>query len=111
MDIKLVVSDGKRIERVGRILLVLIARHRRACRALEEVMKERSGDRSRSSDTTVVGVERKARHALLAFRATSMIDVAAKAAYVRTLLRDGASGLDEKDWETLLQSFSDHDGY
>lgn len=55
--------------------------------------------------------ERKARHALLGFRATSMIDVAAKAAYVRTLLRDGATGLDEKDWETLLQSFSDHDGY
>lgn len=42
MDIKLVVSDGKRIERVGRILLV--ARHRRACRALEEVVKERGGD-------------------------------------------------------------------
>ena len=41
MDIKLVVSDGKRIERVGRILLVLIARHRRACRALEEVVKRR----------------------------------------------------------------------
>ncbi|WP_352898464.1 hypothetical protein [Mesorhizobium sp. M0833] len=40
-----------------------------------------------------------------------MVVVAAKAAHVRTLLRDGASGLDEKDWETLLQSFSDHDGY
>ena len=38
-----------------------------------------------------------------------MVDVAAKATYVRTLLGDGASGLDEK--ETLLQSFSDHDGY
>ena len=34
-----------------------------------------------------------------------MVDVAAKAAYVRTLLRDGASGLDEKDWETLCSRF------
>lgn len=40
-----------------------------------------------------------------------MVHVAAKATYVRTLLGDGASGLDEKAWETLLQSFSDHDGY
>lgn len=35
-----------------------------------------------------------------------MVDVAAKAAYVRTLLVNGASGLDERDWETLLRSFS-----
>lgn len=40
-----------------------------------------------------------------------MVDVAAKATYVRTLLGDGASRMDEKDWETLLQSFSDRDGY
>lgn len=106
MDIKLVVLDGERIERVGRILLVLIAKHRRARRALEESVKERGGERSRFSGTAAIEAEREARHALLAFRATSMIDVAAKAAYVRTLLVDGASGLDEKDWETLLRSFS-----
>jgi hypothetical protein len=106
MDIKLVVSDGKRIERVGRIMLVLIAKHRRARRALGEAVKEKGGERSRSSGTTAIEAERKARHALLAFRATSMIDVAAKAAYVRTLLVEGAGGLDEKDWETLLRSFS-----
>ena len=41
MDIKLVVSDGGRIERVGRILLVLIARHRRARRALDTSVSEK----------------------------------------------------------------------
>jgi hypothetical protein len=110
MDIKLVVSDGERIERVGRILLVLIAKHRRARRAMDAAVSERDGERSPPADPAI-SAEREARHAFLAFRASTMVDVAAKAAYVRTLLSDGASGLDEKDWEMLLQSFSDHDGY
>ncbi|TIU21620.1 MAG: hypothetical protein E5W49_09310 [Mesorhizobium sp.] len=105
MDIKLVVSDGERIERVGRILLVLIARHRRARRALDASVSERGGERSAPADAAIEA-ESEARNALLAFRATTMVDVAAKAAYVRTLLVNGASGLDERDWETLLRSFS-----
>lgn len=105
MDIKLVVLDGERIERAGRILLVLIAKHRRTRRALGAAVNERGSERSPPADSAIAA-ERQARHALLAFRASTMVDVAAKAAYVRTLLSDGASGLDEKDWETLLQSFS-----
>ncbi|WP_353646206.1 hypothetical protein [Mesorhizobium sp. WSM2239] len=105
MDINLVVLDGERIERVGRILLVLIAKHRRARRSLEAAVNENGGGRSLPADSAIAA-EREARHALLAFSATTMVDVAAKAAYVRTLLVDGASGLDENDWEMLLQSFS-----
>jgi hypothetical protein len=81
MDIKLVVSDGERIERVGRILLVLIARHRRARGGLDEVVKDRGGERSRSSGTTAESATR-----FVGFQSSKVVDVAAKAAYVRTLL-------------------------
>lgn len=110
MDIKLVVLDGERIERIGRILLMLIAKHRRTRRALDAAVNERGAERSPPADSAIEAEEGSATR-FAGFQSFDNGRCCRQGGLCADAARRRSSGMDEKDWETPLQSFSDRDGY
>jgi hypothetical protein len=80
----------------------------RLCRRLVECETEnRFSARLEMRLNELLAQEEHARDEMLRFAVESIEDCAAKATHLRWLLNEGDSGLEDADWNLLLQSFVD----
>jgi hypothetical protein len=115
MALAVVTFNGERLEYpiADRPLITVLRRHRqlreqveRLCRRLVECETEtRFSARLEMRLNELLAQEEHARDEMLRFPVESVDDCAAKAAHLRWLLNEGDSGLEDTDWNLLLQSF------
>jgi hypothetical protein len=117
MTLAVVTFNGERFEDpiAERPLITILRRHRqlreqveRLCRRLVECETEnRFSARLEMRLNELLAQEEHARDEMLRFAVESIEDCAAKATHLRWLLNEGDSGLEDADWNLLLQSFVD----
>jgi hypothetical protein len=115
MALAIVTLNGERLEDpiAERPLIAILRRHRqlreqveRLCRRLVECESEnRFSARLEMRLNELLAQEGHARGEMLRFAVESIEDCAAKAQHLRWLLNEGDSGLEDADWNLLLQSF------
>jgi hypothetical protein len=117
MALAVVANNGERLEDpvADRPLVTILRRHRQLreqveglCQRLIECeTQNRFSARLELRLNELLAQEEHARREMLRFAVKSIEDCAAKAAHLRWLLNEGDSGLDDADWNLLLQSFVD----
>ncbi|MER8953334.1 hypothetical protein NKH98_11450 [Mesorhizobium sp. M0833] len=117
MVLAVVAINGDRVEDpvAERPLITMLKRHRQLreqvehlCQRLVDCETEsRASARLEMRLNELLAQEEHARDELLRFAVESIEDCAAKAEHLRWLLNKGDSGLEDADWNLLLQSFVD----